>query len=73
MDDRARADMIAAIAEVDRINGLMALISDQMIGAIADLKLGFEKTATQNYVRETITAQRGRRGACVIQLPFNLS
>jgi hypothetical protein len=73
MDDRARADMIAAIAEVDRINDLMAVISDQMIEAIAGLKLGFSKTEALEKTSALHTRQREYRGTCVTQPSFDLS
>ena len=43
LDGRTRGEMIARLAEVDRINSLMALIGGQIIDGLRDLKFGFEK------------------------------
>ena len=72
LDDRSRAEMIARLAEVDRINSLMALIGGQIIDALRDLKLGYDKSEVSKTAKEIMTAQRGHRGTCVTPAPLDL-
>lgn len=72
LDDRTRTEMIARLAEVDRINSLMALISGQIIDALSDLKLGYDKSELAKTAKEVVTAQRGIRGTCVTPAPLDL-
>ena len=58
LDDRSRAEMIARLAEVDRINSLMALISGQIIDALRDLKFGYDKADVARDAKEIVTAHR---------------
>lgn len=72
LDDRSRAEMIARLAEVDRINSLMALISGQIIDALRDLKFGYDKADVARDAKEIVTAQRVARGTCVESTPLDL-
>lgn len=72
LDDRSRAEMIARLAEVDRINSLMALISGQIIDALRDLKFGYDKADVARDAKEIVTAQRVVRGTCVESTPLDL-
>jgi type II secretory pathway pseudopilin PulG len=72
LDQQARSDMIGALAEVDRINHLMTIISIQLIDAIAELNLGYSVAETRKLSAEIVKNQRSSRGACVADLPFKL-
>ena len=72
LDDRTRAEMIARLAEVDRINTLMALISGQIIDALRELKFGFVKAEVAKAADYAVTEQRRIRGVCVIPLPLDI-
>lgn len=72
LDDRSRAEMIARLAEVDRINSLMAVISGQIIDALRDLKFGYDKADVARDAKEIVTAQRVFRGTCVESTPLDL-
>ena len=72
LDDRSRAEMIARLAEVDRINSLMAVISGQIIDALRDLKFGYDKADVARDAKEIVTAQRVVRGTCVESTPLDL-
>ena len=72
LDDRTRAEMIARLAEVDRINSAMALDSEQIIGALRDLNLGYDKSDVTKTVRDIVIDQRGVRGTCVTPSPLDL-
>jgi hypothetical protein len=72
LDDRSRAEMIARLAEVDRINSLMVVISGQIIDAIRDLKFGYDKADVTRAAKEIVAAQRALRGTCVESTPLDL-
>jgi hypothetical protein len=72
LDDRSRAEMIARLAEVDRINSLMAAISGQIIDALRDLEFGYDKADVARYAKELVAAQRLARGTCVESTPLDL-
>lgn len=72
LDERSRADYVAQLAEADRINALITLISGQVIDAVGDLKLGFDKREVAKARQETLNWQRQARGQCVRALPLDL-
>lgn len=72
LDDQTRAEMIARLAEVDRINSLMAVISGQIIDALRDLKFGYDKPEVARVAKEIVTAQRALRGTCVASTSLDL-
>jgi hypothetical protein len=71
LDTASRTDMLASLAEVDRINGLMGLQATQIIDAVRELRLGFPKSEVEVGRNATVKAQRAVRGACVANLPFD--
>ena len=72
LDDRTRGEMIARLAEVDRINSLMALIGGQIIDSLRELKFGFEKAEVSKMTKAVVSEQRGIRGTCVTPAPLDL-
>ncbi|MEO5578643.1 MAG: hypothetical protein ABIR25_06295 [Sphingomicrobium sp.] len=72
LDDRTRAEMIARLAEVDRINSLMALIGGQIIDALRELKFGYDKSEVTMGAKGVVTEQRGIRGTCVAPTALDL-
>ena len=72
LDDRTRAEMIARLAEVDRINSLMALIGGQIIDALRELKFVYDKSEVSTAVKEVNAEQRGIRGTCVTPAPLDI-
>jgi hypothetical protein len=72
LDDRSRAEMIARLAEVDRINSLMATISGQILDGLRDLRFGYDKADVAKYAKEIVAAQRVARGTCVESTPLDL-
>lgn len=72
LDNRTRAEMIARLAEVDRINSLMALVSGQIIDALRNLKFGYDKSEVAKGAKAVVTQQRGIRGTCVASFPLEL-
>lgn len=72
LDDRTRGEMIARLAEVDRINSLMALIGGQLIDSLRELKFGFEKAEVSKMTKAVVSEQRGIRGTCVTPAPLDL-
>ncbi len=72
LDDRTRTEMLAQLAQVDRINSLMALIGGQIIDALRDLKLEYDKAEVTAGANGVVTEQRGIRGTCVTPAPLDL-
>ena len=72
LDDRTRTEMLARLAQVDRINGLMALIGGQIIDALRELRLGYDKAEVAAGANGVVTEQRGIRGACVTPASLDL-
>jgi hypothetical protein len=72
IDDRMRAEMLARLAEVDRINSLMALVGEQIIAAVRELHLEYPKDEIAKEVQNILTEQRGNRGSCVKASPLDL-
>jgi hypothetical protein len=72
LNDLNRTEMIARLAEVDRINSLMALVAGQIIGALRELKFGYDKVEVAKAVREAVAEQRGIRGTCVTPQSLDL-
>lgn len=72
LDDRTRVEMIARLAEVDRINSLMALIGGQIIDALRELKFGYDKSEVATGVKGILDEQRVIRGTCVTPAPLDL-
>ena len=72
LDDQTRAEMIARLAEVDRINSLMTLIAGQFIDALRELKFGYDKAEVAQAAKQVIKEQRGIRGTCVTPAPLDL-
>lgn len=72
LDDDSRTNMLASLAEVDRINSLMALDASQMIEAVRDLHLKFRVALVETGRRQIVSEQRAMRGMCVADLPLIL-
>ena len=72
LDDSGRTEMLAALAEVDRINSLMALDASQIIEAVRRARFKFPLAEVEVMRRETVAAQRENRGACTAALPLDL-
>ncbi len=72
LDDQTRAEMLARLAEVDRINSLMAVISGQVIASLRDLKFGYDKSEVAKVAKVITTDQREYRGTCVASAPLDL-
>ena len=72
LDNRSRVEMIARLAEVDRINSLMALVGGQIIDALRELKFGYDKAEVAKMTNDGVTEQRGIRGTCVTPAPLDL-
>jgi hypothetical protein len=64
--------MIARLAEVDRINSLMALVAGQIIDALRELIFGYDKVEVAKAVREAVAEQRSIRGTCVTPRSLDL-
>lgn len=71
-DDRTRGEMIARLAEVDRINSLMTLIGGQVIGALRELKFGYDKAQVAKGAKMIVAEQRDIRGTCVTPAPLDI-
>ena len=67
-----RDELFGVLANVDRINGLMALVASQIIDGLKDAHLRYDKAAVERYRREMVQHDRAIRGACVADLPLDL-
>ena len=65
---RLRGDL----AEIDRINALMALIAQQLIEAQRSAHRHYDKAAIEKDRLEVLTYDRTEHGACVADLPLDL-
>lgn len=65
MDERRRSEMISAVAEVDRKDSLIALVSQQIIEDIRGLHLGYAQSYLSPYIDELVHSSRKFRGTCV--------
>lgn len=65
-----RIDMLAALGDVDRINGLMAFLADQIIDKVRRLKLGFAATDVASIRRGYFSGNRMLYGPCVANRPL---
>lgn len=70
MDERRRSEMIAALADVDRLNSLIAIVSEGLIKDIHVLHPGYSRADLttddgQFYPDLLVKNQRRYRGACV--------
>jgi len=72
LDPGSQTNMLASLAEADRINGLMAIQAHQIIETVRALGLRFPKAEIEERRREVVANQRAIRGACVANLPLNL-
>jgi hypothetical protein len=73
LDANARTGMLAKLAEVDRINSIMALVGSQIIDEVRGEKLGFPPTEVESDRMTLIKSQRATRGTCVrTDLPLDL-
>lgn len=73
LDENARTQMLANLADVDRINSLMALIGRQMIEEVRAEKLGLPAADIEHDRQQLINGQRKNRGMCVrSDLPLDL-
>jgi hypothetical protein len=73
LDDASRTRMLSALAEVDRINSLMAVVAKQVILAVRAEKLGFPRTKVEKLRNDIVGDQRDTRGNCVrTDLPLDL-
>lgn len=64
--------MIRTLAQVDRINSLMAIKASQSIEAIRALHLGISKAEAREIERDLFYEERTARGACVIKPSLDL-
>jgi hypothetical protein len=78
MDQGRRSDMIAALADVDRLNTLIAIVSAGLINDVRALHLGYSRSDLttdqgQFYPDVLVKSQREYRGSCVrADLKFDL-
>lgn len=72
LDGSNRIQILASLAEVDRINSLMALDASQMLEALRALHFRFDVKLVETGRRQVIREQRGVRGSCVADLPLDL-
>jgi hypothetical protein len=66
-----RSEMFAALAEVDRINSLMALASAQALQGLSKMQLHFDRRQEMADARDLSTYERGLRGDCFDPLRVN--
>ena len=72
-DDNSRTQMLANLAEVDRINGLLVLDASELVEGIRSLKLGIDAREVQSDRKQVIEVQRKVRGTCVrTDMPLDL-
>ena len=64
--------MLASLAEVDRINSLMALNASQMVEALRNLHFKFQVRLVEAGRKEIVAEQRATRGTCVANLPLDI-
>jgi len=67
----SRTELLGSLAEVDRINALMALMAGQMIESVRGLRLKYLKSEVEKGRLELVQTQRAARGACVLNLAFD--
>ncbi len=74
LDENARTEMLADLADVDRINSLMALVAQQMIEEVRSEKLDMPRSEVAGDRATLIDTQRAARGTCVrSDLPLELN
>lgn len=72
LDPRVRADVIGELAELDRLNTLMLVMSKQLVESVRQLDLDFPADDFEMARRELIREQRAIRGSCVEAPPIDL-
>jgi len=72
LDGSSRTQMLASLAEVDRINSLMALNASQMVEALRNLHFKFQVRLVEAGRKEIVAEQRATRGTCVANLPLDI-
>ncbi len=65
--------MLEALADVDRVNSLMALIAQQNIESVRALHWGLPKADVAKARQGFLSHQRETRGNCVSPLPLDLN
>jgi len=73
LSDDAKIRMLENLAEVDRLNSFMNLVSKQYVANLSGLKLKFKPAEVAAERREFLDEQRKFRGACVADPPLNLN
>ena len=71
LDGPSRIQMLVSLAEVDRINSLMALDASQMLEALRALHFKFNVKLVEPGRRRILSEQRAARGSCVADLPLD--
>ena len=72
LDGSSRTQLLATLADVDRINSLMALNGSQMLESLRALHFKFDVKRVESGRREFVSVQRAARGSCVADLPLDL-
>ena len=72
LDGSSRTQMLASLADVDRINSLMALNASQMLESLRALHFKFNVKLVESGRRQLVSQQRAARGSCVADLPLDL-
>lgn len=67
-----RDEILGALGELDRINGLMVLRSGQMLDHLKQAHLKYDRGAVERDRREAVQHDRAIRGSCVADLPLDL-
>lgn len=73
LDPQLRADALRQLAELDRLNALMAVMGSQLIESVRDLRLGFPASEVEAARKQLIAEQTEIRGTCVRSLPLDLN
>ena len=68
-----RAEMFAALAEVDRINSLMTTVSAQALKRLGQMQLQFDRREEAADARTLTAYERDLRGGCVDPLRINFN
>ena len=72
LDETSRTQMLSSLAEVDRINSLMALNASQMIKTLRVFRFNYKKRLVEIGRKQIIAEQRQARGKCVTSLPLEI-
>ena len=72
LGETSRTQILASLAEVDRINSAMALTAHQIIEDLRGLHLKYPVAEVEAGRREIVRIQTETRGACVANLPLDM-